>query len=97
MKERVLLNEGKVMSSGKVLLTFVVGAAAGAALGVLFAPAKGSVTRKRMARRGADYVEDAREKLKVYIDTVSEEFDTVKEGAKDWVGRGKEKAASMVE
>lgn len=36
------------MSSGKVLLGVLAGAAAGALAGILFAPEKGSKTRKRI-------------------------------------------------
>jgi gas vesicle protein len=77
------------MSSGKVLLGIVVGAAVGAVLGVLFAPAKGSVTRKRIARRGTDYAEAVKENLNEYINAITEEYDTIKEGAMDLVHKGK--------
>jgi gas vesicle protein len=83
------------MSSAKVLLGFVIGVAAGAVLGVLFAPAKGSVTRKRIARRGKDYAENVNDKLNEYADVVTEEYDTIKEGAMDLVEKGKKKAASV--
>lgn len=39
------------MSSSKTLLAGVVGLAAGLAIGVLFAPAKGTKTRKRLKKR----------------------------------------------
>jgi len=38
-------------SSSKVLLAGITGLAAGVAIGLLFAPAKGSKTRKRMKKR----------------------------------------------
>jgi gas vesicle protein len=84
------------MSSGKVLLGVLVGAAVGAVLGVLFAPAKGSVTRKKIARKGTDCAEDVKEKLNKYIDSISEEYDTIKKGAMKLVNKGKKKAASVV-
>jgi gas vesicle protein len=77
----------ETMSTGRVLLGIIVGAAVGAVLGVLFAPAKGSVTRKRIARRGTDYAEDVREKLNEYIDVITEDYDTIKEGAMDLVNK----------
>lgn len=80
------------MKSGNVLLGVAVGAAAGAILGMLFAPAKGSATRKRIARKGTEYAEDVKEKV---IDAVTEEYDVVKEGAMDLVEKGKEKLASV--
>ncbi|MGA3245444.1 MAG: YtxH domain-containing protein [Bacteroidota bacterium] len=83
------------MSSGKVLLGVVAGAAAGVVFGMLIAPRKGSATRKRIARTGAEYAEEAKDKFNEYIDAVTEEYDTVKEGAKDFVAMGKEKAASV--
>ena len=83
------------MSSKNVLLGVVAGAAAGAVLGILFSPAKGSVTRKRIVKRGADYADDAKEKFNEYIDAINDEYDTIKEEALDLVDKAKEKAASL--
>jgi gas vesicle protein len=85
------------MSSGKVLLCIAAGAAAGAILGMLFAPAKGSVTRRRVAQKGTGYAEDVKDKFTGYIDALTEEYDTVKEGALNLVDKGKKKAASVAE
>jgi gas vesicle protein len=67
------------MSTGKVLLGLLAGVAAGALLGVLFAPDKGSVTRKKIVKKSEDYAEGLTEKFNEFIDTVSEKFDSVKE------------------
>ncbi len=48
-------------SSSKVLLAGILGLAAGVGIGLLFAPAKGSKTRKRLKKRLmsiADFIED---------------------------------------
>ena len=45
------------MNTGKVLLGVLAGVAAGALVGILFAPAKGSRTRKRIYKKGEDYAE----------------------------------------
>jgi gas vesicle protein len=42
------------MSTSKLLLGFLVGAAVGGALGILLAPEKGSETRRKIKERGAD-------------------------------------------
>jgi gas vesicle protein len=84
------------MSARGILIGIIAGAAAGAVLGVLFAPAKGSATRRKIARRGAEYAEEAKETFNESIDALSEEYDTLKESALDLVGKGKEKVASVV-
>ena len=85
------------MHSGKIVLGVAIGTAVGTALGVLFAPAKGSVTRKRIQRKGAGCVEDAQEKFNEYTDAMGEAFDTTKKGAMDLVEKGRKNAASMAE
>jgi gas vesicle protein len=84
------------MKSGKVLLGAIAGVAAGAVLGLLFAPAKGSATIKRVARKVSDSAEDVQENLNEYIDATSEEYNTVKKGAMDLVDKAKKNAATVV-
>ena len=84
------------MSSGKVWLGVLAGVAAGVVFGMLFAPRKGSATRKRIARKGTDYADDIKETFNDSIDSLADEYDTVKESARGWVEKGKEKAASLV-
>ena len=47
------------MSKGNTIAGLLVGLAAGAALGVLFAPEKGSDTRKKIASKGRKRVDDS--------------------------------------
>jgi gas vesicle protein len=60
------------MSSGKVLLGILAGAAAGALLGILFAPEKGEQTRRKIAKKGEDYADGLKEKFSELIDTVTD-------------------------
>jgi gas vesicle protein len=83
------------MSAGKVLLGVVAGVAAGTVLGMLFAPGKGSSTRRKLAGTGSEYAEEAKDRFNEYIDSVTDEFDAVKKGAKELVEKGKEKTASF--
>jgi gas vesicle protein len=81
------------MSSGKILLGVLAGMAAGALLGILFAPDKGSVTREKISRKSDEYAESLKEKFNEFLDTVSEKFDEVKEEVSDLT----EKVQSKVE
>jgi gas vesicle protein len=72
-----------IMSSGKVLLGVLAGLAAGALLGVLFAPDKGSVTRKKISKKGEDYANSLKEKFNEFLDNISEKFEEVKEEVTD--------------
>lgn len=67
------------MSSGKVVLALLAGAAAGALAGILFAPAKGSKTRKRILRKGEDLVGDLKDKFDDLLKVATEKVEKVKE------------------
>jgi gas vesicle protein len=51
------------MTTGKALLGVLAGIAAGAALGVLFAPEKGSQTRNNIKRKGEDLADALSDKI----------------------------------
>jgi len=50
-------------NTGKMLSALLVGTAIGGALGILFAPDKGSETRKRLFKRAEELADEAEEKL----------------------------------
>ena len=72
------------MSSGKILLGLLAGVAAGALLGILFAPEKGSVTRKKMSKKAEEYGNDLKEKFNEFVDDISEKFGEVKDDISDF-------------
>ncbi len=84
------------MSSGKVILGVLVGVAAGAALGVLFAPDKGSETRRKIVEAGEDYADAVKEKFNQMVDNMNEKFEKVKEDVDKGVS-GAKKAKKDIE
>lgn len=66
------------MSTGKVVLGMLAGLAAGALAGILFAPAKGSKTRKRILRKGEDYVDSVKDQMDELLETVTNKFEKTK-------------------
>ena len=71
------------MSSGKILLGVLAGVAAGALLGVLFAPDKGWNTRKRISKKADAYVEGLKDKFSEFLETISGKLEEVKEEVSD--------------
>jgi gas vesicle protein len=82
------------MSSGKVLLSLIAGVAAGALLGILFAPEKGSVTRKKISKKAEKYGDELKEKFNEFVDDISEKFEEVKEEVSDFTDQKKTKSES---
>jgi gas vesicle protein len=66
------------MNTGKLLLGVLAGVAAGALLGVLFAPDKGSETRKKITRKGTDYADDLKNKFNEFVESATEKLDEAK-------------------
>ena len=80
------------MSSGKTLLGLVAGVAAGAVLGILFAPEKGSVTRNQISQKGEDLLDNLKNKFDEFLANATSEMEDVKSEAEDLLAKGKEKA-----
>jgi gas vesicle protein len=79
------------MSSGKILLGVLAGIAAGALLGVLFAPDKGSVTRNKISKKGEDYADSLKEKFDEFLKDISEKFEEAKDVVTDVAGQNNDK------
>jgi gas vesicle protein len=79
------------MNSGKLLLGVLAGVAAGGLLGILFAPDKGSNTRKKISKKSSDYTDSLKEKFNEFLDSVSEKFDKVKEEVTEFAEHSKAK------
>ncbi|GAA4766891.1 MULTISPECIES: YtxH domain-containing protein [Flavobacterium] len=74
------------MKTDKVVLGILGAAAVGAALGILFAPDKGSVTRKKISSKG----KDLKDSLKTNLNNLSEKANEVYSSLKGEVKEAKD-------
>jgi len=83
------------MNSGKAVLGILAGVAAGAMLGILFAPDKGSVTRKTISNKGSDTLDELKDKLDELVKTVNEKFAKGSAKADEFANTVKTKAEAI--
>lgn len=83
------------MNAGKVILSIAVGAAAGAVLGVLLAPDKGSETRKKITQKSNEYADELKDKFNDFVENMLDKFDTVKSEAQHFARKGMNKVEEM--
>ena len=78
-------------NTGKMIGALLIGAAIGGALGILFAPDKGSKTRKKIFNEGEDITDTLKEKLDDLLKEARKEFEEAKEKASEFAMDGKGK------
>jgi gas vesicle protein len=69
------------MSQGKTILGFLAGVAAGALIGILFAPDKGVETRKKIIHKGEEYTDNLKQKVNDLLRNGSKKHETVTDTA----------------
>lgn len=71
------------MSTTKIILGTTAGLAIGGILGILFAPEKGSVTRKQILDKGCDYSDGLKSKLNELAESITDKIQSTKEFAQE--------------
>lgn len=76
------------MSNSKTVLGFLAGAAVGSILGILFAPDKGTETRKKISETGNDVTDSLKSKFNDFVDGIRDTYQGVKDEAEDMAEDG---------
>ena len=76
------------MSSSKILLGFLAGATAGAALGILFAPDKGTETRRKISEKSQDMANSMKDNFNDFVDGMKDKFASAKDDAGELADKG---------
>jgi gas vesicle protein len=78
----------KSNNTGKLVGALLLGAAIGGALGILFAPAKGLETRRKLSAKGEDLTDAVKDKFNDFLDEIKTEVEAATDKAKEFVNHG---------
>lgn len=79
------------MNSSKVLFGVLGGVAAGALLGVLFAPEKGSKTRRKIMDKANDGVDVLKGKFDSVLGSMNEKYENIWQAKEELISEGEAK------
>nr|WP_315130718.1 YtxH domain-containing protein [uncultured Flavobacterium sp.] len=79
------------MKTDKVVLGILGGIAAGAMLGILFAPEKGTKTRRKIMDKGNDYADDLKDKFDTVLGTITKKYEKIWQQGENLIAEEKEK------
>ena len=83
------------MSASKIIAATLAGVTTGIVLGLLFAPDKGSETRRKISDKYTDLSDSLKNKISDLVNTVKEEYDVAKDKASDLAKKVSGQSQSM--
>lgn len=83
------------MNSSKLLLGVLGGVAAGALMGVLFAPEKGSKTRKKIMNKANDGVDVLKDKFDTLLESMNEKYENIWHAKEELISEGQAKLNAL--
>jgi gas vesicle protein len=76
------------MNSSKLVLGILGGLAAGALMGVLFAPEKGSQTRKKIMNKANDGADALKDKFDSLLESVNQKYENIWQAKEELISEG---------
>jgi len=83
------------MEGKNVIKNILISAAVGAIAGILFAPDKGSKTRKEISKKGKEYSDMARDEFDDFLDYTKKKYDEARKHTDDLFERGEARAQEL--
>ena len=83
------------MKSGKIVLGFIAGAAAGTALGILLAPDKGTNTSDKINKKTKDFLDELEVRFECFVEDLTKKYKSVKEETDDLSAKGNFKISDI--
>ena len=77
------------MKTSKTILGVLSGVAVGAAIGILFAPDKGTNTRKKIAKKSNAAKDSLKDSFDEFLETVSDKYNSLVSKGEDMLEEGK--------
>jgi len=77
------------MKNGKVVVGLLAGVAAGAALGVLFAPHSGKRTRRQISQSSEDFTDEVKDKFSDLLSSINHKYEKIMKEAGVKISNGK--------
>ena len=85
------------MTTEKLVTSVITGFAAGAIFGILFAPDRGSETRRRIAQKTTDLSDAIVNGLNSFTEAVSDKYESIKEDTAELMDKGRDKVQNFKE
>lgn len=83
------------MKANKIALGVLGGIATGVALGILFAPAKGVETRKKIQQKSNDLADEFNDKFSTITEEIKNNYGKLFQNGKELVAEGKSKVEEV--
>lgn len=83
------------MNTKKILIGVVSGLITGVVIGMLFAPYKGNVLRRKIKNQSEDYSDVVKDKFNEFVDAILGKFETITKDISEYTNSVKDKIGDL--